>query len=117
MLREDLLALGRAFSDRFEAFGIDTLGNLLAEVSSHEAERLADLTTAWVPLRLNAIFDAARDGGEIGPGTLSPPIQSLPLILARHELLQNGCLNGAALVDIIDTICLPLLTIGAQRKP
>lgn len=114
-LREDLLALGRAFSDRFEAFGVDTVRSLLAEVSPQEAERLADLTTAWVPARLAAILDAARDRGEVGPGALSPRVQSLPLILARHELLQNDSLNEATLVDIMDSVCLPLFTLGARR--
>lgn len=114
-LREDLLALGRAFSDRFEAFGIDTLRGLLAEVSSQEAERLADLTTAWVPARLATILDAARDRGEIGPAALSPRVQSLPLILVRHELLQSGNLNEATLADIIDTVYLPLLAIDARQ--
>lgn len=88
---------------------------LLAEVSSQEAERLADLTTAWVPARLATILDAARDRGEIGPAALSPRVQSLPLILVRHELLQSGNLNEATLADIIDTVYLPLLAIDARQ--
>lgn len=115
-LREDLLALGRAFSDRFEAFGIETVRGLLAEVSPQEAERLADITTAWVPTRLTAILDAARDRGEIGSPALSPRVQSLPLILARHELLQSGALDEDTLVDIIDTVCIPLLTMGVSQQ-
>lgn len=115
-LREDLLALGRAFSERFKAFGIDTVRSLLAEVSPREAEHLTDLTTAWVPAQLAAIFDAARERGEIGPGALSPRVQSLPLILARHELLQSDSLSEETLVDIIDSVCLPLLTIDAPRE-
>jgi len=112
-LREDLLALGRAFSDRFEAFGIETVRGLLADVSPQEAERLADITTAWVPTRLTAILDAARERGEIGPQPLPPRVEGLPLILARHELLQNGPLDEATVADIVDSICLPLLTMTA----
>lgn len=115
-LREDLLALGRAFSRRFEAFGVETVRGLLAEVSPQEAENLADITTAWVPTRLHAIFDAARDRGEIGPGALPPRVQSLPLVLARHELLQHGSLDEATLVDLVDNVCLPLLTIDARQE-
>lgn len=115
-LREDLLALGRAFSRRFEAFGIETVRGLLAEVTPQEAEHLADITTAWAPTRLAAILDAARDRGEIGPETLSPRVQNLPLVLARHELLQSGNLDTDTLTDIIDAVCLPLLTGRTPRE-
>lgn len=115
-LREDLLALGRAFSERFETFGAGTVRGLLAEVSPQEAERLADLTTAWAPERLSAILDAARERGEIGPGALPPRVQSLPLVLARHELLQSDRLDEDTLVEVIDTVCLPLFTIGARQS-
>lgn len=116
-LREDLLALGRAFSHRFEALGIETVRGLLAEVTQHDAEQLAHITTAWVPRRLAAILDAARDRGEIGPEALSPRVRNLPLVLARHELLQEGSLVEAALVDIVDQVCLPLFRSGAFREP
>lgn len=115
-LREELLALGRAFSNRFEVLGIETVRGLLAEVTPHDAEYLADVTTAWIPTRLAVILDAARDRGEIGPEALPPRVQSLPLVLARHELLQGGTLNEATFADILDTVCLPLLTIGALQE-
>lgn len=113
-LREDLLALGRVFSRRFEALGIETVRGLLADVSPQEAESLADITTAWVPTQLTVVLDAARERGEIGPEALPPRVQTLPVVLARHELLQNGSLDEATLVEIVDTVCLPLLTAGAR---
>lgn len=115
-LREDLIALGRAFSDRFESFGIDTVRGLLAEVTPHEAENLADITTAWVPTHLAKIYDAARESGEISREPLPARVKSLPLVLARHELLQDGILDEAVFADMIDTVCLPLLTGRAQRE-
>lgn len=115
-LRDDLLALGRAFSARFETLGIDTVRGLLAEVSPQEAEHLAEITTAWVPTRLATILRAARERGEIGPRPLPPRVQTLPLVLARHEILLNGTLDDATMTDMVDTICLPLLTAGALHE-
>lgn len=114
-LRDELLALGRSFSNRFEALGIDTVRGLLAEVTPQDAEQLADVTTAWIPTRLAAILDAARSRGEVGPEALPPRVQSLPLVLARHELLQGGSLDEDTFADILDTVCLPLFTIGASE--
>lgn len=115
-LREDLLTLARAFSARFETLGIDTLRGLLAEVSPQKAEHLAEITTAWVPTRLATILREARERGEIGPDPLPPRVQTLPLVLARYELLLNGTLDDATITELVDTVCLPLLTAGALNK-
>lgn len=112
-LREDLLALGRALSARLESLGIDTVRGLLAEVSPQEAEHLAEITTAWAPTRLATILHGARERGEIGAHPLPPRVQTLPLVLARHELLLNGTLDDATITELVDTVCLPLLTAGA----
>jgi len=109
-LREDLLMLGREFSDRFEHIGIDTMRGLLAEIPADQLQSLTATTSSWVLQSLTTILDKARERGEITRGPLPPRVQSLPLVLVRHELLFTGTLDDGALAELIDTVWLPLLT-------
>lgn len=109
-LRRDLLTLGRDFSDRFEHVGIETMRGLLAEIPADEAQTLTRTTSSWVLNALTTILDAARERGDISPDPLPPRVQSLPLVLVRHELLFTGKLNDDVLAELIDTVWLPLLT-------
>jgi AcrR family transcriptional regulator len=114
-LREDLLALGRAFVIRFEQIGLETLRGLMAEVDEDLLPHLDQTATAAAQEILGAAIDAARRRGEIGPAPLPPRVLQLPLVLVRYELLFQGHIDDAALTDMVDTVCLPLLTAGAGR--
>lgn len=114
-LREDLLALGRAFVVRFERIGLGTLRGLMAEVDEDFLPYLDQAATASAQEILGAAIDAARRRGEIGPEPLPPRVLQIPLVLVRHELLFQGHIDEAALTDMVDTVCLPLLTAGRGR--
>lgn len=108
ILRQDLLALGRDFSDRFERVGIETMRGLLADIPADQVQTLTTTATSWVLDSLAVILDAARDRGEISPNPLPPRVLSLPLVLVRHELLFTGMLEDSVLAELIDTVLLPL---------
>lgn len=109
-LRGDLLALGRAFVGRFERIGLDTLRGLMAEVGDDVLPSLAQAADASAQEILTAIVDAARARGEIAAAPLPRRVLQLPLVLVRHELLFDGRITEDALTEMVDTICLPLLT-------
>ncbi|MDM8084477.1 TetR/AcrR family transcriptional regulator [Cellulomonas cellasea] len=113
-LRGDLLAVGAAFVQRFELIGLDTLRGLIAEVGDDLLPQLAEMTSAAANEILGAVIDAARERGEIPPGELPPRVVSLPLALMRHELLFAGRVDEATMADLVDTLCLPLLTAGRE---
>lgn len=109
-LRDDLLALGRAFADRFERIGIETMRGLLAEMPPDQAELLTT-PSPWVLAALTTILDAARQRGDITQAVLPLRVQSLPLVLVRHELIVTGSLDETALTEIIDMVWLPILKL------
>ena len=107
-LREDLLSVARAFADRFERVGIETMRGLLAEIPPDQVEMLTT-PSPWVIAALTTTFDAARARGEITRWPLPLRIHSLPLVLVRHELIFTGAFGDEALTEIIDQLWLPLL--------
>lgn len=109
-LRDDLLRLGRDFSDRLERIGIDTMRGLFAEISPEQMQAFAATTSSWAMRALATVLDEARERGEIVRGPLPPRVQSLPVVLVRHELLFAGGLEEGALAELIDSVWLPLLT-------
>lgn len=108
-LRSDLFVVGRTFANRFEHIGIDTLRGLLAEMPTEQLQLLTE-PSFWVIVAMDTLLAAARDRGEITRWPLPPRVHSLPLVLARHELIFTGAFGDEALTDIIDTVWLPLLT-------
>lgn len=119
-LREDLRALGRAFSARFERIGVDTIRGLLAEVPPDQIHHLTEATSSWARDALAVVLAAASERGEIVIDRLPRRVIELPIVLVRNELLFSGDLAGGVLLEraideSIDDICLPLLTAGAAR--
>lgn len=111
-LREDLLALGRAIVGRFERIGLDTLRGLMAEVDEDFLPHLDQTATASAQEILGTVIDAARQRGEIGPEPLPPASCRSPWSSSATSLLFQGHIDEAALTDMVDTVCLPLLTAG-----
>lgn len=116
-LRDDLLAVGRAFIARFEHIGIGTLRGLMAEVDDELLQELSTITWLSALEVLSGVFESARERGEIGPEPLPQRVVLLPVVLARHELLFTGTVEEEVLVDIVDTVCLPLMTQDSQPRP
>ncbi|MBB3050865.1 AcrR family transcriptional regulator [Prauserella isguenensis] len=109
-LRSDLMALGLALGRRFEQIGITTVRRLIADVDDDLLPQLAELAAAPAEQALQRVLDAARARGELGPEPLPERIAMLPLALWHHEMLFIGHVDEAAVADIVDRICLPLLT-------
>jgi hypothetical protein len=64
-----------------------------------------------------AIIQRAVERGEIDPGRLSPRIASLPLDLARHDLIMNRApVPDKTLTGIVDRLFLPLVLAGRPRR-
>ncbi|WP_253854486.1 TetR/AcrR family transcriptional regulator [Prauserella alba] len=109
-LRTDLMELGLALGSRFEQIGITTVRRLIADVDDDLLPQLAELAAAPAEAALQRVLDAARARGELGPEPLPDRIAKLPLALWHHEMLFIGHVDEAAVADIVDRICLPLLT-------
>lgn len=107
-LRRDLLTMARAFSNRFERIGVETMRGLLAEMPPNQIERITD-PSPWVRSALATLLVAAQQRGEITRTTFPSRLQSLPLVLVRHELMFTGTFGETALTEIIDTVWMPLL--------
>ena len=57
------------------------------------------------------MIQQAVSRGELGPEPIAPRIVSLPADLLRHALIMNlGRVPDADIVDIVDTVFLPLVT-------
>ncbi|GAA3871042.1 TetR/AcrR family transcriptional regulator [Tessaracoccus defluvii] len=118
-LRGDLRALGGIALQRFERIGVATLRGLLAEVSPEQLPRLSAATTSWAHQALDAIFAAARKRGELGQQDLAPDVARLPIVILRNELIFGTHPSGITqerLDELIDVICLPLLTGSPARS-
>ena len=111
-LRGDVLALLRALSERnVELAGV--IGVLQAEYYQETG-----LTPAALRERIpggkseimKLLLCRAIDRGEIDPGRITPRIARLPIDLVHHEMTMTlAPMTEAALVEIVDTIFLPLL--------
>lgn len=114
-LRSDLLRVGQAASTYLESLGISTLRSLLAEIEPDLLNQLLHPAAAPAFQALRKILDAAVERGEIGPGPIPKRVAELPVVLIRNELLITGPPDEATLIEIIDQVCLPLLTL--HRPP
>jgi AcrR family transcriptional regulator len=111
-LRGDVLALLRALSERnVELAGV--IGVLQAEYYQETGLTPAALRER-IPGGNSEIMEQflrrAVDRGEIDTGRITPRIARLPIDLVHHEMTMTlAPMTEAALVEIVDTIFLPLL--------
>ncbi|AXY20850.1 Bacterial regulatory protein, tetR family [Komagataeibacter saccharivorans] len=116
-LREELCLLLRCMSDRAGSRDLqlffDMQKDLVAERSS-----FADIRARIVDgSQFHAVLGRAIERGEIDPARLTPRIASLPLDLARHEMLMTfRPLPEDAIREIVDDIFLPLVR-GSVSPP
>ncbi len=109
-LREELRYLLSCISERARSKDLqlffDMQKDLVAERSS-----FADIRAQIVDgSQLYAVIGRAIERDEIDPARLTPRIASLPLDLARHEMIMTfQPLSDDAIREIVDGIFLPLV--------
>lgn len=113
-LRGDMLALLRhvnATRTDLAAVMSVHLGEYYQETGTSPAD-LRDLLLADQPDPLDAIYRRAAARGEIDPERLTQKMKRLPIDLLRAEFLMVlQPLPDTAIVDIVDTIFLPLVQL------
>ncbi|MGW8457098.1 TetR/AcrR family transcriptional regulator [Streptomyces niveus] len=115
-LREDVLTLMREINaTRAQLVTVMSvyLASYHLETGTSPAELLEPADTDREQA-VDAIFDRAVARGEADPERLTDRIKSLPFDLLRHELLTTYApAPDRVLVEIVDTIFLPLLPFAA----
>ncbi len=109
-LRGDVLALLRRVSAGILEIGQDTVFGLLEELSS-DREGLVYLHAQQAAREaMTAILQAAAERGEVRIERISPRLVTLPVDLARHELLvRRAPAPDDVIVEIVDEVFLPLV--------
>jgi AcrR family transcriptional regulator len=112
-LRGDVLALLRRLSQRYAEFGPDIIHGLMAELHDLPAEAFQAPTEA-----MHTIMTRAAERGEVRMDGIPRRILSLPVDLARHELLvTHAPVPEAVLAEIVDDVFLPLVRCRAIAGP
>lgn len=108
-LRDDVLALLRRVSAGIAEIGQETMFGLLDELAS-DPDGLAYLHAQQAGAEAMAtILRAAAARGEVRLANISPRVASLPIDLARYELLvRRALVPDDVLVQIVDEVFLPL---------
>jgi AcrR family transcriptional regulator len=111
-LRGDVLALLRRVSRRLGEIGPEVIYGLLADYF-RDAEHFAELQTQVLQVGaevMQTILRRAAARGEVRADAINPRIATLPVDLARHELLVTRApVPDPALVAIVDDVFLPLV--------
>lgn len=117
-LRGDVLALLRRVSARLTGIGQGAVWGLLADYFG-DPEGFAVLQAQVLQVGeqvMTTILDRAARRGEV-PATLPPRVVTLPVDLARHELLiTRAPVPDAVLIEIVDQIFLPLAGIAPRQR-
>ena len=119
-LRDEVRWFLRRLSDRARPDLISLIFDMqrdLADAHSSLADMRAQVRAQIVgPDIMQTVLARALDRGEITAGHLNPRIVSLPMDLARHEILTTFApLSDEAIGEIVDEIFLPLLRPTGQR--
>jgi AcrR family transcriptional regulator len=112
-LRGDVIALLRQVNERRVALASALIAQLgeLHRATGASIDDLRASLTAGQRSAMEEIVDRAVGRGEIDPSKLTPRIVRLPEDLFRHELLMTSrAVPDADVVEIVDTIFLPLVT-------
>lgn len=109
-LREDVLALLHRVSDGVSEIGEETAFGLLDELSA-DPEGLAYLHAREAGAEaMAAILQAAAARGELHLDRIGPRVATMPVDLARHELLLHRApVPDEVLAEIVDDLFLPLV--------
>ena len=111
-LRGDVLVLLVRVSRRLSEVGSEIIHGLLTDYF-RDAELLAYLFVEVLQIGadvMQAILRRAAERGDVRLDTVSPRVATLPIDLARHELLVTRApVPESVLVEIVDDIFLPLV--------
>ncbi len=115
-LREDVLAMLRSANDRFGDGTAGLFSTILGAYFDETETTPAQLRTKLLgdrSLSMTAIVRHAVERGEIAGAGLPARVADLPFDLFRHEMMMNlGPVPDATIVDIVDTVFMPLATRG-----
>jgi len=89
----------------------DIVWGMAVDAISHNAQAFRQEITASNTARMHAILQQAADRGDIATTALPKRLVTLPIDLARHEMLITGQPpTPAAVIQIVDEIFVPLIT-------
>jgi AcrR family transcriptional regulator len=118
-LRGDLLALLRATAEGLAGPTGEALRGLLGEALP-DAARLAELRQRSPGVGRTAMREVVRRAvqrGEVDPGRVTPRrLDTGHALLRQHFLFQGGPVPDAVIVEIVDEVVLPLLTMGSAQE-
>ncbi|MFI5844481.1 TetR/AcrR family transcriptional regulator [Catenuloplanes sp. NPDC051500] len=115
-LRGDVIALLRQVNERRVALASALIAQLgdLYRATGTSIDDLRAAVAAGHRSAMEQIVDRAAGRGEVDPSRLTRRIVRLPEDLFRHELLMTSrALPDADIIEIVDTIFLPLVTGGS----
>jgi AcrR family transcriptional regulator len=110
-VRAELILLLQKFSD----FGAGTMMKVFLSMNDYFAETETSISELRERVigksQLQEVLKRGIARGELDPVKLTPRIASLPADLLRHDMLMtHKPVSRAAIVEILDTIFLPLVT-------
>ncbi|MEU1304594.1 TetR/AcrR family transcriptional regulator [Streptomyces shenzhenensis] len=112
-LRDDVIALLRQVNERRVGLASALVAQLadLYRATGTTIDDLRATLAAGQRSAMEEIVERAVERGEIDPARLTPRVIRLPEDLFRHELLMTSrAVPDADVVEIVDTIFLPLVT-------
>jgi AcrR family transcriptional regulator len=107
-LRDDLAGLLGSIFSNMRRMGIDTYRSLMAEADDELLDTLAD-SVAWTERAVHRALSNARNRGEIGPADIPDNVATSILGLVRYEMFFRPNVDEDALIQILDTVYLPLI--------
>lgn len=113
-LAGDLVAVLLVLRTQFGEFAPSAPLGLLADLDGDAAERLQSVLLRMGSSALRPAVERARNRGELGDGVIPVHILSLPLDLARHDLLIRATLSDDRIESIVHSIMLPLLEFHSR---
>jgi len=116
-LRQDVLALLGRVSTGLSDIGRETLYGLAAEYFRGDQNAVSQVGIGAGEAAMRTILRRAAERGEIADRPLSDRVASLPVDLARHEMMfvSRGPVPVESLQEIVDEIFLPLLHAANQE--
>lgn len=109
-LRGDLTALLEQLAAHLEQLGPEVYRGVIAEAGHSLTDAITELDGGPTRETMRTILNNARARGEIGPGPLPDRVVLLPIVMLRHDALIGLETDPASIADMIDSVCLPLLT-------
>jgi AcrR family transcriptional regulator len=115
-LRGDLLALLNRGVRSLEAIGAETIHGLMAEYFIKIMPTLFTPGSQAVIGTMSILLKRAAERGEVDLDKVTPRIATLPIDLIRHEVLSTHApVSEEVIVEVVDTIFLPLVQKGVPR--